>query len=573
MKYLTSAKQLTITGVTFALFVILLFTTCRKKEIFHDDLMADYTENFFTVPANASPIIKRVAAAISLQNDRYHFVNDLAKNEGMAFWGNAFILQGNRFLHRDANTATGGDTTVLIPLVLNNTQFVSGYLECKVTDSVSIALVKGREYSNYGYSNGDTTLNAQTIAKVCMAFEYEIWGHNQFVVTNATLARSLFGLTATPRYQVIKVANAPSPNSQAIGIGGYTYTMGDFLQDHQINYWTWWFAQGYNNVNGGNSGNIYPPSGVGGTPSGTTGTGGWYSYPYSGFTHWSAGWQVTTEDAQKINNFTANNIDMTGLDSCRQLILKKLLNTNGINMLGRILTKVDRGVNEPQNVEKFKVTYKLGNILYTDSVAGKADDFTYDPQTKVFTAVIILDSTVAKNSTDLFIAGTLLHETLHAYMGSLLFRVAGNVSLAELKQMGYDSLFSRYVDTLITKTPAQLLNELFQDPEYDHNYWAGNIITKIAEVIQVYDNYKQDFRFYSYLSWKGLYNTHIWKQHWNNYPNLPVTGIYTTQDSTRGLPYALTPTRLDSIHNIVIYNEFVANNNAKGNKPIPGGCY
>jgi hypothetical protein len=527
--------------------------------------MADYTENFFTVTANASPIIKRVAAAISLQNDRYHFVNDLAKNEGMAFWGNAFILQGNRFLQKDASTATGNDTTVLIPMVLNNTQFVNGYLECRVSDSITVAVIKAREFGTYGYNAADTLLNAPTIAKVCMAFEYEIWGHNKFVVTNAALGRSLFGLSTTPRYQVITIKPAPAAGrSQSAGHFYYEYTMEEFQQDMQNNYTAWWYAQGYN---------IYPPGSTGGSGTATSGTGGWYSYPYTGYAHWLAGWQVTMEDAQKINNFTLNNIDMDDLDSCRQLVLKKLLNTNGVNLMGRILAKIDRGCNEPQNIEKFKVRYIIANIANSSAVAYST--FNYDPVDSTFYSMITLNKSIIEKSTDLFTAGTLIHETMHAYMASFLHRVKNNISLSYLQQMGYDSIFQEYIDTLITRSP-QLLIAMEDDKEYHHNYWTGKLISKLAEALQLYDgNTIGDFNYYSYLSWKGLFETDVWMKHWSNYrnqPNWPITGLYTTEDSTRGLPYALTHDRLRRINNIIT-NEQAANDSARGKKPITGACY
>jgi hypothetical protein len=86
------------------------------------------------------------------------------------------------------------------------------------------------------------------------------------------------------------------------------------------------------------------------------------------------------------------------------------------------------------------------------------------------------------------------------------------------------------------------------------------------------NNNMTDLRYYWYLSWKGLFKTNIWQQHWSNYPVLPVTGLVTTEDSTRGMLYALTPVRIDSI-NKIIGNERNSNTFAKGKKPIAGGCY
>jgi len=57
---------------------------------------------------------------------------------------------------------------------------------------------------------------------------------------------------------------------------------------------------------------------------------------------------------EKIENWRLYNIDTTGLDSCRQLLLRKLLGSvNGNNTLGKILAKMDRPVKDSNNLEKF----------------------------------------------------------------------------------------------------------------------------------------------------------------------------------------------------------------------------
>ena len=139
--------------------------------------------------------------------------------------------------------------------------------------------------------------------------------------------------------------------------------------------------------------------------------------------------------------------------------------------------------------------------------------------------------------------------------------------------MTYDSVFNEYIDTLVASNRTQLQG-LSTNPQYEHNFMANHLLEYLADGLREFDgNAINDERYYWYLAWKGLYATNTWKQHWPNYPSKPITGApYTTDDSTRGLKYALTPTRIDSI-NIALNAEYNGYSNARGRKPVPGGCY
>jgi hypothetical protein len=158
-------------------------------------------------------------------------------------------------------------------------------------------------------------------------------------------------------------------------------------------------------------------------------------------------------------------------------------------------------------------------------------------------------------------------------MMSLLMRVKSGAILSQLQRMSYDSLFNEFVDTLVSKNSKQL-TALSNDTQNDHNYMANKLINSIADALKLFDsNAIANDNYYWYLAWKGLYKTKTWEKHWPNYPNKPIVGApLTTEDSTRGLKYALTPIRLDSIIT-VIYNEREANSDSKGRKPVTGGCY
>lgn len=190
-----------------------------------------------------------------------------------------------------------------------------------------------------------------------------------------------------------------------------------------------------------------------------------------------------------------------------------------------------------------------------------------------FTVTRTLDSAKIKNATDLYVAGTFLHEVIHAYMATVMLRVKQGVTLANIQAMTYDSLFNEYIDTLTARNAPTLTNQSFPQ-RYQHNYMQSKLLDAIAEALKTFDDNRiGDDEYYWYIAWKGLFKTDAFEQHWPNFDTWPIVGApLTTNDSTRGMTYALTPARLLNINN-AIYEEKVANNLARGNKPVPGGCY
>ncbi len=109
--------------------------------------------------------------------------------------------------------------------------------------------------------------------------------------------------------------------------------------------------------------------------------------------------------------------------------------------------------------------------------------------------------------------------------------------------------------------------------------WHIKFLNLMSEILQKYATAKGILGVtdeYAWkLTWGGLQNTTTFYNHWNNFPNLPVINSYnlTTNDSTRGLKYALTPQRCNEILNNYI-SEVYANNVALGRKrSATNPCY
>jgi hypothetical protein len=595
--------------INFFRFSILLFSmslfittyySCRKIDSKNITDIENINENaFFKMPANSYPILGRIANEIKLQNNKYHFLAEVIKKEGIPIWSKAKILVDPSNISR-RSTTNNNDSIVLIPLSLPNKEWVTSFLACKVNDTVSVNLYRGSDYKNFGYQNNPDSLSAEKIAQQIMFMEYDAFGHDVFIIRDKNLFNTI-GSTPIRRYY--KIRNTGSQRSSVpvtMTVCNEVWVDNDQGQVHGCppddpnclagqyewvcSTYTFWANEldtggGGQNTGGGTTGGGWlpgPSGGGGGSP--TVGTGGWVSYSFSGAAHLDT-WQITIEDGLKINNWKNNSINSDSLDTCRKQILNKLLNSLGVNVIGRILTKMDRSINEPNNIEKFNIKFTIRNLSALNANAAAAN-YAYNTTTGVFSATIIIDSTVAKNSTDIFIAGRILHETIHVYMKSLLFRIKAGVTFDQIKNMSYDSVFTEYVDSLVAREARRI--SFIDDFNYfgssqNHNFMANKLIDKIAEGVQKFDDNRiNDSEYYWYTAWSGLYKTKQWLHHWPNYysnPNWPIVGApLTTNDSTRGLKYALTPARLQALNN-ALTNEDKANNNAKGKKPITNGCY
>jgi hypothetical protein len=367
------------------------------------------------MPPNSYPILGRIANQIKLENDKYHFLADVIKKEGIPIWSHAKILVDPSNLSKRSAT-NSSDSIVLIPLSLPGKEWVTSFLACKVNDTVNVNLYRGSEYKNYGYQNNTDSLSAEKIAQQIMFMEYDAFGHNVFIIRDKNLF-STSGSTSYRRYY--KIRNTSSQRSSVpvtMTVCNEVWVDDDQGQVHGCppndpnclsghydwvcSTYTFWANEldaggggGQNNGGSGNTGGGWlpgPSGGGGGSP--TVGTDGWVSYSFSGAAHLNT-WQMTIEDGQKINNWKNNNINTNDLDTCMKQILNNLLNCLGVNPFGRILGKLDRSIYNPFNIEKFNITYKTEDL---GNGGGLTDNFNYNPSTGVFSATIYIDSTAGK---------------------------------------------------------------------------------------------------------------------------------------------------------------------------------
>jgi hypothetical protein len=135
MRYCKLLSPLFLSFLTFSI-IIATIPSCRKLkdvEMRSDDGLA---QKFFQIPEDASDALRSVIADIRKQNDKHHFVNQLAGKYGLPAWGKSIANVPVRNIPNAANTrrATGDSLQVfLIPFRASDSS-VSSYLACARND-------------------------------------------------------------------------------------------------------------------------------------------------------------------------------------------------------------------------------------------------------------------------------------------------------------------------------------------------------------------------------------------------------------------------------------------------------
>ncbi len=600
-------KQLIFYGILAS---ILLYEACRKIDYGKDKQLSidkDRTEEFFNIPVNTNPLVKSIANRIKGQNDSAHFVNKLVKKIGFPIWNKSMIASSSNIRQNKSNYDSIMNYTY-IPFGLDS--IIKATLIIRTSpDDTLMRLVNDWEYEMAGFDTASgNDWNANDLFHVFGIFEKEVYGHKSFamldhrftptldseVIAIATFKDNPAGknlrsnlLVSITMCDYIDYCYAPP--GQAMCNGGectescdqYLYTGTDCS--------TFWVEDGW-----GGGGPPYIPwsSGGGGGGSGPwwgnvctqqgafCGNVGWLpvavdsflaNYANQGYKHFEH-WSVVNGDNNKINDWKANNIDTTGLDECVKSVLDKLLDNN--NLIGKILVKMDQSNFRVAKIKNFKIKIQVATIA--DSlVLGRTLNGHFNTTTGVYTDTVIINSTSAGTSTELSIAQTLMHEIVHAYMKMIFFAYYySSFNGAQIQTMNVNTMFSTYIDSMMAIHTYSGLNSWNTgNHERDHNFMADKLISIFTSALEKIDGSAiANKRYYWFMAWQGLMSTNTMSQVWPNFPSWPPGNPAPNDDSTRGLKYALTQSRLDSIRK-ALFREAYDTAKALGKKRHNPGCY
>ena len=171
--------------------IAIFFITNSCRKIDHVTI-SDYatTSRFFQAKRNVKPAVNQIIEKIRNDDEKYHFVNQIVKNEGYAIRDKAILQLELTINSKESskNDIENEDTVVLIPLVLANTEYVNSFYAVKLSDDISIKLFSGKDYKTYPYGKDwDTKMTADKVAAEIMNLERETFGHNYFIITDPKL--------------------------------------------------------------------------------------------------------------------------------------------------------------------------------------------------------------------------------------------------------------------------------------------------------------------------------------------------------------------------------------------------
>lgn len=107
----------------------------------------------------------------------------MAANVGLPVWNKAMIQLRTRRAASGftSNTASAGeDTLLIIPFVLQNTEYVNAFITCLTNDSSSIKLFRAGEYAQAGFHHIADSVSADKIALQTMALEKNVFNHAEY---------------------------------------------------------------------------------------------------------------------------------------------------------------------------------------------------------------------------------------------------------------------------------------------------------------------------------------------------------------------------------------------------------
>lgn len=192
----------TLKFAAYFLVVIFVVLSCRKLDsnILAIDRDVAIVNDFLSIPANADPVIIRIATALRTKEATNPFIKRLIDQAGMPQWTYAELKLPVASTNGDVSinsttpqSKTGksedvNDSTVLIPFVYKGTKRVNSFLAVRLSTSMPIGLYMAKDYARFGYDKKQHNPTAKDVAMRCMLFDKKIFNSHIFKIKDKKLA-------------------------------------------------------------------------------------------------------------------------------------------------------------------------------------------------------------------------------------------------------------------------------------------------------------------------------------------------------------------------------------------------
>lgn len=196
---------------------ILFHLSCKKPEIItgrNND--QEITERFLKVPVSSPSQITRVIDQLKQLQQSNKYITSTLLGNGFPLWEKSIISSKSKKTKSRTSRHSGTDTIVIVPMALDNKNYVNAVIVAKLTDSVNISFYRASDYTKYRFGNlDDSSSSAEKLAAQFMVLDKIIFDHSFFKVNDNRLFKSphdsLLGSTQ-PRIVHIEEANHSTNN-------------------------------------------------------------------------------------------------------------------------------------------------------------------------------------------------------------------------------------------------------------------------------------------------------------------------------------------------------------------------
>jgi hypothetical protein len=184
----------------YLLFLFLIYLTtftyqsCTKIDTTDSNLSAKETSTkFFAIPIGTLPIVEKIVKQLENENSIKEFASSFAVTNGYAIWNKVEIhIVPNNSSSFAAKASSANDTLVIVPLVLNNTNKVNGFLYSKVNQTANVFFFLRSDYSFFPFGKlKDINYNAEKFQLEIMSLDKLVFGHTKFTVLDNKLFRNI----------------------------------------------------------------------------------------------------------------------------------------------------------------------------------------------------------------------------------------------------------------------------------------------------------------------------------------------------------------------------------------------
>ncbi len=220
----------------FLLAAITIIAACRKADqpvSIGNASLADttITQQFFSIPAAADPVVQAIAKEIERRNGSKEFITEFAKTKGFAVWDKA-ILSFPKIKAGSNFSNTIADSLVYIPLVLQNTAVTNGFIRAVINDSISLSYCLAKDYKNYPFTTTTGATTADEFSSLLMLMDREVFGYNMFTITDNRLLNEPGSTNVSPYTRTAKMLSATNGINAGNNLcEGTIYTVSWLVQD------------------------------------------------------------------------------------------------------------------------------------------------------------------------------------------------------------------------------------------------------------------------------------------------------------------------------------------------------